>query len=76
LLIFIQPWITPSIFENTGNDDIVDEWTFGEYQDYDTALATLQEHWNTWITEADFEAIAAAGYSLINAHRISSEVIL
>jgi aryl-phospho-beta-D-glucosidase BglC (GH1 family) len=59
--LVLEPWITPSIFENTGNDDIVDEWTFGEYQDYDTALATLQEHWNTWITEADFEAIAAAG---------------
>ncbi|KAF8971704.1 glycoside hydrolase superfamily [Flammula alnicola] len=26
-----------------------------------TALSTLQNHWNTWITESDFAAIAAAG---------------
>ncbi|KAG0700651.1 glycoside hydrolase family 5 protein [Suillus ampliporus] len=59
--LVLEPWITPSIFENTGNDDIVDEWTFGEYQDYDTAKAVLQNHWNSWITESDFQAIAAAG---------------
>jgi hypothetical protein len=60
--LITQPWITPSIFDNTGNANIVDEWTFGELQDIDTALPVLQNHWNTWITEADFEAIAAAGY--------------
>ncbi|KAG1754937.1 glycoside hydrolase family 5 protein [Suillus paluster] len=59
--LVLEPWITPSIFENTGNNNIVDEWTFGEYQDYDTAKAVLQDHWNSWITESDFEAIAAAG---------------
>lgn len=59
--LVLEPWITPSIFENTGNDDIVDEWTFGEYQDYDTAKAVLQDHWKSWITEDDFAAIAAAG---------------
>lgn len=59
--LVLEPWITPSIFQNTGNSAIVDEWTFGEYQDYDTALAALQTHWNSWITEDDFEAIAAAG---------------
>lgn len=26
-----------------------------------TATAALQTHWNTWITESDFKAIAAAG---------------
>ncbi|KAG2156585.1 glycoside hydrolase family 5 protein [Suillus bovinus] len=59
--LVLEPWITPSIFQNTGNSAIVDEWTFGEYQDYNTALAVLQNHWNSWITEDDFEAIAAAG---------------
>lgn len=60
----IQPWVTPSLFENTGNTAIVDEWTFGQYQDSSVALATLTEHWDTWITEGDFEAIAAAGWVL------------
>ncbi|KAI9570306.1 glycoside hydrolase family 5 protein [Boletus coccyginus] len=59
--LVLEPWITPSIFDNTGNSAIVDEWTFGQYQDYNTALSVLQNHWNTWITESDFSAIAAAG---------------
>ncbi|KAJ7475829.1 glycoside hydrolase family 5 protein [Mycena latifolia] len=57
----LEPWITPSIFENTGNNAIVDEYTFGSLQDPDTALSVLQNHWETWITEDDFIAIAAAG---------------
>ncbi|KIJ22034.1 glucan 1,3-beta-glucosidase [Paxillus involutus ATCC 200175] len=59
--LVLEPWITPSIFDNTGNSAIVDEWTFGQYQDYNTALSVLQNHWNTWITASDFAAIAAAG---------------
>jgi aryl-phospho-beta-D-glucosidase BglC (GH1 family) len=57
---FTQPWITPSLFDDTGNPDIVDEWTFGQYQDKAVALATLTKHWDTWITEVDFLNIAAA----------------
>ncbi|KAJ6513276.1 glycoside hydrolase family 5 protein [Mycena sanguinolenta] len=57
----LEPWITPSIFSNTNNDAIVDEYTFGSMQDSATALSVLQNHWATWITEDDFAAIAAAG---------------
>ncbi|KII89968.1 glycoside hydrolase family 5 protein [Plicaturopsis crispa FD-325 SS-3] len=57
----LEPWITPSIFENTGNSDIIDEYTFGQMQDTNTALGVLTNHWDTWITEDDFDAIAAAG---------------
>ncbi|KAJ6619730.1 glycoside hydrolase family 5 protein [Mycena sp. CBHHK59/15] len=57
----LEPWITPSIFTNTGNDAIIDEFTFGGLQDPSVALSVLQNHWETWITEADFAAIAAAG---------------
>ncbi|PBK75640.1 glycoside hydrolase [Armillaria solidipes] len=57
----LEPWITPSIFENTNNDNVVDEYTFGSLQDYGQALAVLEEHWDTWITEDDFAAINAAG---------------
>lgn len=59
--LVLEPWITPSLFDNTGDSRIVDEYTFGQYQDEAVALATLKNHWDTWITEADFEAIAAAG---------------
>ncbi|KAI0671765.1 glycoside hydrolase family 5 protein [Trametes maxima] len=57
----LEPWITPSIFENTNNSDIIDEYTFGQMLDPDYALDVLQNHWNSWITEDDFIAIKAAG---------------
>ncbi|KAH9987691.1 glycoside hydrolase family 5 protein [Russula vinacea] len=59
--LVLEPWITPSLFDGTGNPAIVDEWTFGLYQDRDSAEAILTQHWNTWITESDFQEIAAAG---------------
>lgn len=49
------------MFNDTNNDGIVDEYTYGQYQDYDTALSVLENHWDTWITEDDFAAIAKAG---------------
>jgi hypothetical protein len=63
----MQPWITPSLFEETGNLAIVDERTFGLYQDPNVARAKLIEHWETWITESDIQAIAAAGCVLCAA---------
>jgi glucan 1,3-beta-glucosidase len=56
-----QPWITPSLFDNTGNPAIIDEWTFSKLQNRDVARSKLVQHWNTFITEADFQAIAGAG---------------
>ncbi|KAH7930932.1 glycoside hydrolase family 5 protein [Leucogyrophana mollusca] len=59
--LVLEPWITPSMFDKTGNSKIVDEWTFCQLQDHTTALNALQNHWNTWITEDDFADIASAG---------------
>lgn len=57
--LVLEPWITPSLFDNTDDSRIVDEWTFGQYAP--NAQAVLQQHWNSWVTESDFQAIAAAG---------------
>ena len=38
----MQPWITPSFFEETGNDDIVDEYTLGQLMDEDDARKMLE----------------------------------
>ncbi|KDN44126.1 glycoside hydrolase family 5 protein [Tilletiaria anomala UBC 951] len=54
-----EPWITPSLFDNTGDNRVIDEWTFGQY--VSDAKSRLQKHWDTWITENDFSQIAAAG---------------
>ncbi|KAH7910927.1 glycoside hydrolase family 5 protein [Hygrophoropsis aurantiaca] len=59
--LVLEPWITPSMFDNTGNSAIVDEWTFCQYQNHDTASQALKSHWDTWITETDFASIASAG---------------
>jgi hypothetical protein len=57
-----QPWITPSLFDGTMDDRIIDEYTFGQYMDKEEGRQILQRHWDTWITEKDFEAISRAGY--------------
>lgn len=59
--LVLEPWITPSMFDATGNSAIVDEWTFCQLQSRSTAQAALQSHWNSFYSAADFAAIAAAG---------------
>ena len=54
-----EPWITPSLFDNTGDSRVIDEWTFGQYAS--NAYNRLQNHWATFYTESDFAQIAAAG---------------
>ncbi|RXW25484.1 hypothetical protein EST38_g326 [Candolleomyces aberdarensis] len=59
--LVLEPWITPSVFERTGNTDIVDEYTLGELMDRADAERLLLDHWESWITEDDFIAIREAG---------------
>ncbi|CAE6521924.1 unnamed protein product [Rhizoctonia solani] len=59
--LLLEPWITPSLFENTGNENIVDEYTFNTLQDATTVQRVLRQHWETWIVEDDFRQIAEAG---------------
>lgn len=59
--LVLEPWITPGVFSATGNDAVVDEWTFCQLQERSVAQGALQTHWETFYTESDFKAIAAAG---------------
>ncbi|KAH7101605.1 glycoside hydrolase family 5 protein [Auriculariales sp. MPI-PUGE-AT-0066] len=59
--LVLEPWITPSIFDNTGDSRVVDEYTYGQYVAAATAKSVLANHWNTFITEDDFVQIKAAG---------------
>jgi glucan 1,3-beta-glucosidase len=58
--LVLEPWITPSIFENAG-DAAVDEWTLTATLGQDQANAVLSQHWSTFITQDDFHQIARAG---------------
>ena len=55
----LEPWITPSMFP-ADQDAVVDEYTLMQYLG-SNAQSTMENHWDTWITEADFTAIAKAG---------------
>ncbi|KAF7157443.1 hypothetical protein CNMCM5623_001704 [Aspergillus felis] len=58
--LVLEPWITPSIFDNAG-DAAVDEWTLTATLGQDQAKAVLSQHWSTFITQDDFHQIARAG---------------
>ncbi|KAK1226567.1 hypothetical protein PQX77_010450 [Marasmius sp. AFHP31] len=45
--LVLEPWITPSIFDNTGDDAIVDEYTLGQRRNNDEMRKILDNHWNT-----------------------------
>lgn len=55
----MEPWITPSLFEQ-GGPDAVDEWCLSDALG-DSAHSTLSQHWNSFITADDFQQISAAG---------------
>jgi glucan 1,3-beta-glucosidase len=54
----LEPWITPSLFEGNG---AVDEYTLTQELGKDAAKSKLSQHWNSWITQSDFNSMAAAG---------------
>lgn len=58
----LEPWITPSLFQPwASNAEVVDEYTFCQTLGAEEAYSQLSQHWNTWITQDDFDQIAAAG---------------
>ncbi|KAK7031186.1 hypothetical protein VNI00_013602 [Paramarasmius palmivorus] len=59
--LVLEAWITPSLFKGRNDTRIVDEYTFGQYVDRETAQSVLQEHWSTFITLQDFKDIKNAG---------------
>lgn len=64
--LVLEPWITPSIFQQyPDSDGIVDEFTLSKVLGADAALQVLQPHWDTWITLADFQKIAASGFNVV-----------
>jgi len=54
----LEPFITPSLFADLS---LVDEYTLCAKLGPKEAAATLEKHYATFVTEADFKAIAAAG---------------
>ncbi|OAX82459.1 hypothetical protein ACJ72_03191 [Emergomyces africanus] len=57
--LVLEPWITPSVFEEAG-DGAVDEYTLSQIL-AGNAKSRLSSHWDSWITADDFAQIAAVG---------------
>lgn len=58
----LEPWITPSIFDQWANGGgVVDEYTYTQALGKQEAQNRLNQHWATWITQADFQEIASMG---------------
>lgn len=58
----IEPFITPSYFENFGSrDGVVDEWTLMTKLGPAKARSTLEQHYSTFITKNTFKEIRDAG---------------
>lgn len=58
--LVLEPWITPAIFEEVG-DAAVDEWTLTEVLGKENAKDRLLKHWGSFVSQTDFDEIAAAG---------------
>ncbi|KAJ5740471.1 hypothetical protein N7493_000343 [Penicillium malachiteum] len=58
--LVLEPWITPSIFDAVG-DAAVDEWSLCTILGADECRSVLAQHWSSFITQDDFNQIAATG---------------
>ncbi|KAH7065325.1 glucan 1,3-beta-glucosidase [Macrophomina phaseolina] len=62
--LVLEPWITPSIFQQYPDSaGVVDEYTLT--QNIPNAADILREHWNNWVTLADFQKIADNGFNAV-----------
>ncbi|KAL8945620.1 MAG: hypothetical protein Q9183_008032, partial [Haloplaca sp. 2 TL-2023] len=58
----LEPWITPSVFQDwETSQEVVDEFTYSAALGPDETFSRLSQHWDTWITQDDFNQIAQAG---------------
>jgi len=64
--LVLEPWITPSMFEQWGDSrQVVDEYTLCATLGQDEAKQRLEKHWSSWINQGDIQAIADAGMNHI-----------
>ena len=59
--LVLEPWITPSLFDQFQDENIEDQWHFCKKLGQDACRKQLKKHWASWFTEDDVKQIAAAG---------------
>ncbi|KNG49831.1 glucan 1,3-beta-glucosidase precursor [Stemphylium lycopersici] len=65
--LVLEPFITPSIFQNYSSDDwpIYDEWSLCEKLGRNACTDVLKPHWETFVSLDDFWKIKAAGFNIV-----------
>lgn len=58
--LILEKWMTPGVF-NGVPDWVNDEYHLCQYLGRGSAEQRLREHWNSWVTEADFAFWARTG---------------
>lgn len=60
--LVLEPWLTPSLFEQFDPaDHVVDQWTFCAKLGHDECRRQLQHHWETWLQEDDLRQLSESG---------------
>lgn len=62
--LLLERWMNEDWMVQTGGSDAWDEWTLTENLG-SGALAVLQEHWDTWVTEEELDTFKSAGMNTI-----------
>ncbi|ETI20048.1 hypothetical protein G647_09063 [Cladophialophora carrionii CBS 160.54] len=60
--LVLEPWITPSIFKQF-DGGVVDEYTLT--QQVPNARDILRNHWDSWVSLADFQKLADNGFNSV-----------
>ncbi|CCE78540.1 Piso0_001166 [Millerozyma farinosa CBS 7064] len=68
--LVLEPWITPSLFDEAANYSATgeipgDEYSFCKLLGKDECKRVLQQHWDSFYNKDDFEDIAKLGINLV-----------
>ena len=67
-LFVLEPWITPSIFQEVNVElggIVVDEYTYAQYVDPAFYQERLTRHWDEFYTQADLQELYDSGITHI-----------
>ncbi|KAF3932704.1 hypothetical protein ABW19_dt0203857 [Dactylella cylindrospora] len=66
--LVLEPWITPSLWSQWNSNPTsgpVDEYHLCQTLGKSACLSRLQQHWNTWFTQKDFQDMKAVGLNTV-----------
>ena len=62
--LVLERWMNEDWFVQNAGPQAMDEWSFSQALG-SKAAGVLEDHWNTWVTEADLDTLASVGVNHI-----------